>query len=92
MKYCSHYYPLLLPLIVYPIVSAFVVVDRSVQRIPLKVVKLKERQTTDKLDALEHEGFNKVRAIECAEVFGRCSLEEVKKLRDGTFYKYKLRP
>jgi hypothetical protein len=90
MKYYSHHYPLLLLLlllIVSPIVSAFVVVDRSVQRIPLNLIQLKERQTRDLRDVLEHEGYNKVRAVECAEVFGRCSLEEVKKLRDGKYKK-----
>jgi len=89
MKYYSHHYPLLLllPLIVSPIISAFVVVDRSVQRMPLNLIQLKERQTSDRRDAVEHEGYNKVRAVECAEVFGRCSLEEVKKLRDGTYKK-----
>jgi hypothetical protein len=67
-----------------PIVPAFVAVNR---RIPLKLLQLKDQRTTDRQDVLEHEGYDKVRAIECAEVFGRCSLEEVRKLRDGAFYK-----
>lgn len=70
------YYVLLLT----PFASGFVV--RPVVRLrPSFSWQLKATKSTDTPAPLPL-GFDKTRAVECAETFGKCSMEEVKNIRD----------
>lgn len=71
------YYVLLLA----PFASGFVV--RPVVRLrPSFSWQLKATKSTDTPAPLPL-GFDKTRAVECAETFGKCSMEEVKNIRDS---------
>ena len=63
-----------------PIASAFVVMP-DVRLRPAVPRQLKAAKSTD-TPVPSPLGFDKARAVECAETFGKCSVEEVKLIRD----------
>jgi hypothetical protein len=71
------YYILLLA----PIASAFVV-RPEVRLRPALPWQLKATKSTNP-PVPSPLGFDKARAVECAETFGKCSIEEVKNIRDS---------
>jgi hypothetical protein len=66
-------------LLLAPVSSAFII--KPIQ--PSFSWQLKKAKSVDASAAV---GFDKDRAIECAQTFGRCSVEEVKNLRDCKLY------
>jgi hypothetical protein len=71
-KICMMKYLILL---LAPVSSAFTI--KPLQ--PIFSWQLKEAKSFDTSKAV---GFDKERAVECAQTFGRCSIEEVTNLRD----------
>ena len=72
MKYCV--------LLLAPLASGFVITP-LVRLRPAFSWQLKATKSTDTPAPLPL-GYDKTRAVECAETFGKCSMEEVKNIRD----------